>query len=56
MRVRDADPEEKKILRENGLDPNEYGVIHFTESELRLLCYSTRCYIVIEAGDRPWQA
>lgn len=47
--------EEETILRENGLNPGEYGVIRFTESELRLLCYKTGCYIVIECGYRPWK-
>lgn len=55
MKVRVPEPEEEHILRENGLDPDEYGVIHSTDLEIRLLCYSTRCYIVIEAGDRPWK-
>lgn len=55
MKVRVPEPEEERILRENGLAPGEYGVIRRTESEIRLLCYSTRRYIVIERGDRPWK-
>lgn len=54
MKTRIPEPEEERILRENGLDPNEYAVIYRTDTEIRLLCYKTRCYIVIEKGDRAW--
>lgn len=54
MKARIPEPEEEVILRENGLDPNEYAVIHTTETSIRLLCYKTRDYIVIEKGDRTW--
>lgn len=55
MRVRDANPEEKKILRENGLDPDEYGVLHRTETKIYLLCYRTRDTLTIRKGDRKWK-
>lgn len=54
MKARIPEPEEEVILRENGLDPNEYAVIQRTETIIRLLCYRTRDYIVIEKGDRAW--
>lgn len=54
MKIKIPEPEEEIILRENGLDPNEYAVIQSTETSIRLLCYKTRDYIVIEKGDREW--
>lgn len=46
--------EEARIIRENQMDPGEYAVIHRTETEIRLLCYKTGCYIVIERGYKSW--
>ncbi len=54
MKIKIPESEEEIILRENGLDPNEYAVIQSTETSIRLLCYKTRDYIVIEKGDREW--
>lgn len=54
MKVRVPEPEEEHILRENGLDPNEYAVIHREENAIYLLCYRTRDSITIRKGDRPW--
>lgn len=48
------DEREQKIITENGMDPNEYGVIHGESDCLRLLCYRTRDQIVIRKGDRAW--
>lgn len=54
MNVRVPEPEEAGILRENGLDPGEYGVLHRTEDAIYLLCYRTRDTVTIRKGDRPW--
>lgn len=56
MKHRTPDPEEERILRENGLDPGEYAVIHRTETEIRLLCYRTRDELTIRKGDRKWKS
>lgn len=48
--------QEQRILRENLLDPGEYGVIHSDETTIRLLCYITRDIIEIRKGNRPWRA
>lgn len=48
------DEKEQKILRENGLDPDKYGVTYSDSSIIRLLCYDTRDYVEILKGDRPW--
>ena len=53
-RVRVPDEEEEKIIRENRMDPKEYGITYRTETEIYLLCYKTRDEIVIRKGDRPW--
>lgn len=45
---------EKQILRENLLDPEEYGVTYSDDTKIRLLCYKTRDTIEINKGDRPW--
>lgn len=47
-------PEEVRIIRENQMNPEEYAVIQSTETYIRLLCYKTRDYILIEKGDRAW--
>lgn len=45
---------EEQILRENGLDPNNYGVMYRDASCIRLLCFLTRDTVTIDKGDRPW--
>lgn len=50
MKHRTPDPEEERILRENGLDPGEYAVIH------RTVCYRTRDELTIRKGDRKWKS
>ena len=45
---------EKQILRENGLDPKDYGVTFRDADTIRLLCYATRDNITINRGDRKW--
>ena len=44
-----------EILRDNGLNPKEYGLCHVSETGIRLLCYKTRDTIVIHQGDKPWK-
>ncbi len=55
MKVRAPEPEEERILRENGLDPNEYAVTYRTEDAIYLLCYRTRDALTIRKGDRSWK-
>lgn len=45
---------EKQILRENGMDPKNYGVLYRDASCIRLLCFLTRDIVTIDKGDRPW--
>ena len=45
---------EAQILRENGLDPINYGVTHREADAIRLLCYATRDQLTIYRGDRKW--
>ena len=53
-KVRTASEQEERILRENRLEPGEYGVLHSDEDFIRLLCYKTRDDVTIRKGDRPW--
>lgn len=46
--------QEKQILRENGLNPKDYGVTFRDADTIRLLCYATRDNITINRGDRKW--
>lgn len=53
-KVTSTNEREEKILRENGMDPSEYGVIHSEDDYIRFLCYKTRDIVQISKGDRPW--
>ena len=53
-RVNVPDEQEKRILRENGLDPEKYGVTYRDDATIHLICYDTRDDVVIRKGDRPW--
>lgn len=46
---------EERILRGNGMDPREYGVLYREDTVIHLLCYKTRDTVVIRKGDRPWK-
>lgn len=46
---------EKRILRENGLNPDSFSVIHKETDVIYLRCYKTRDVIAIYKGDRPWK-
>lgn len=48
------DKQEEQILRENGLNPSDYGVTGRDADSIRLLCYATRDQITIYRGDRKW--
>lgn len=48
------DEQEKRILRENGLDPDRYGVVYRDDATIHLLNYDTRDDVVIRKGDRTW--
>lgn len=52
--VTQADDRELQIIRENGMDPNNYGVCYRDATCIRLLCYLTRDIITIDKGDRKW--
>ena len=52
--VRVPDDFEKQIIRENHLDPNNYGVCYRDADTIRLLCFTTRDYVTIFRGDRKW--
>lgn len=41
-------------MRENGLDPKKYCVIHSDEDVIVLRNYKTRDDLTIHKGDRPW--
>lgn len=53
-RVNVPDEQEKRILRENGLDPDRYGVVYRDDATIHLLNYDTRDDVVIRKGDRTW--
>lgn len=45
---------EAQILRENNLNPNDFGVMYKDANCIRLLCYATRDIVTIHKGDRKW--
>lgn len=45
---------DEQIIRENGMDPKNYGVLYRDADCIRLLCYITRDTITIYKGDRKW--
>jgi len=45
---------EREIVRENGMDPDRFGVIRREDSAIWLLNYRTRDTVTIRKGDRPW--
>lgn len=54
MKVQIPNERETRIMKENGLDPKEYGVTYQGEKRICLLCYKTRDEIEIRKGDRKW--
>lgn len=53
-KYRVPDEEERRIIRENGIDPDAVTVSFRTETSIHLLYFKTRDEIVIRKGDRPW--
>lgn len=56
LNIRVPDEQEKRIIRENGMDPERFGVSYRDDTSIRLLNYRTRDYITIHKGDRRWDA
>lgn len=54
MKISALNEVEEKILRENHLNPKEYGLIRRTADSLKLLCFDTRDIVTIDKGDRKW--
>ena len=54
MKGKVPDAQVAKILRENGMNPDAYGVTYQDDTVIRMYCYKTRDEIVIRKGDRPW--
>lgn len=48
--------EEKKIMRENGMDPSRFCVTFRDENTIALRNYKTRDDVTIRKGDRAWPA
>lgn len=48
------DEREEKIMRENGMDPRAFCVIHSDEDMIVLRNYKTRDDVTIRKGDRKW--
>ena len=53
-KTRTPDEWEEEIIRENGMDPERFAVIHTDDSAIWLLNYKTRDTVTIRKGDRPW--
>lgn len=54
MKGKVPDEQVARILRENGMNPDAYGVTYQDDTVIRMYCYKTRDEIVIRKGDRPW--
>lgn len=48
------DEREKEIVRENGMDPDRFGVLYRDDTTIWLLNFRTRDTVTIRKGDRPW--
>ena len=48
--------EEKRIIRENGIDPDKtsLAVSFRTPDSIHILIHKTRDEVVIRKGERPW--
>lgn len=53
-KARVPDEQERKILRENGMDPDNYCVTFRDETTIVLRNYKTRDDVTIHKGDREW--
>ena len=54
MKGKVPDAQVARILRENGMNPDAYGITYQDDTVIRMYCYVTRDEIVIRKGDRPW--
>lgn len=46
--------QEKRMIEENKMDPDHYGILFRDADTIRLICYDTRDELTIRRGDRPW--
>lgn len=53
-KYRVPDEQEKKIIRENGLDPERFTVEFRSKDSIYLLNFKTRDTVAIHRGDRTW--
>lgn len=49
-----ADEQQARIIRENGMDPEEYSVMASGNAYIQLLSHSTGNVMTIRKGDRSW--
>lgn len=45
---------ERRIIRENGMNPDNYCVTFRDKTTIRLRNYDTRDDVIIRKGDRAW--
>lgn len=45
---------QRRIIRKNGMNPEEYSVILAGDDFLLLLCHKSRDTVRIDRGDRRW--
>ena len=55
MTVRVPNDTEVQIIRDNGMDPKQFGVSYRDDDCIRLLNYNTRDNVTIRRGDRKWE-
>lgn len=53
-KARVPDEQEKKIIRENGMDPERFCVTFRDETTIALRNFNTRDDVTIHKGDRKW--
>ena len=53
-KARVPDEQERKIMEENGLDPEKFCVTFRDETTIVLRNYKTRDELTIHKGDRAW--
>ena len=53
-KARVPDEQERRIMQENGMDPEKYCVTFRDETTIVLRNYKTRDDVTIHKGDRKW--
>ena len=53
-KYRVPDEQEQRIIRENGMDPEQFAVSYRSEDAIYLLNFKTRDEVAIHRGDRKW--